>query len=73
MTEKIKINKKLWATKTPENGATTADYYLWREIDGSDTLIGHIYQFRNGWEIESGGETYIGSNFTEAIYSFLGK
>jgi hypothetical protein len=73
MTEQIKINKNLWATKITRGAVSLNDYNLWREIDGSDTLIGRIYQFENGWEIDSGGETYIGSNLTEAIYSFLGK
>jgi hypothetical protein len=73
MSEKLEITETLWATKATTGMVSLNDYDLWREIDGSDTLIGRIYQFQNGWEIDSAGETYIGSNLTEAIYSFLGK
>lgn len=73
MNEKLEIAENLWATKIAKDPISLNDYDLWREIDGSDTLIGRIYQFQNGWEIDSAGETYIGSNLTEAIYSFLGK
>lgn len=73
MNEKIEIDKNLWATKVTKGIVSLNDYDLWREIDGSDTLIGRIYQFENGWEIDSGGETFIGSNLTEAIYTYQGK
>ena len=62
MTQKIKLSDKLWATKLPDGAASPADYYLWREIDHSDTIIGHFYfdEQRNSWELDAGGSTYKG-------------
>lgn len=75
MSKKINIAKKVWATKLPENAASPADYFLWREVDGSDMIAGHFYYYeaKNRWQLDAGGSTYEGVSLGEVAQQYLEK
>ena len=73
MSQKIKLAKKVWATKLPQDAASSADYFLWREIDGSNMIVGHFfyYELENRWELDSGGSTYKGNSLSEVAQQYI--
>ena len=68
MSKKISLTKGLWATEIAEGSATFWDFFLWTEIDGSDTIIGHIGRYaEDDWELEAQGKSYKGSSLQAII------
>jgi len=72
MSKKIEIpNTRLWATKIPENAPNGYDYFLWRVIDGSDTIIGSACAYEDHWELEAYGTTFKGTNLTDLAEQYI--
>jgi hypothetical protein len=72
MSKKLNRTNGVWATEIKQPAATFWDYFLWKEIDGSDTIIGHIGRYaEDDWELEARGESYKGSSLQQIIDLYL--
>jgi hypothetical protein len=68
MSKKLNQTNGVWATEIAEGSSTFWDFFLWKEIDGSDTIIGHIGRYaEDDWELEAQGKSYKGSSLQAII------
>ena len=72
MSEKLNRTNGVWATEIAEGSSTFWDYFLWKEIDGSDTIIGHIGRYaEDDWELVVKGVSYYGTSLNQIIQGYL--
>jgi hypothetical protein len=72
MSEKIRIpNTRLWATKIPEDAPNFYDYFLWKVIDGSDTIVGSVCIYEDKWELDAYGTTFKGTSLNDLAEQYI--